>query len=115
MTTRSHTELDSPYILTPEQVAHYQDHGYVKLKGVFSAEVLAHYGPEITRLVKELNTQNLPMEQRSTYDKAFLQVPNLWTHSEVVREFAFSKRLARIAAELMEATGVRMYHGPSTL
>ncbi len=35
---------------------------------------------------------------------------NLWTESAGVREFVFGKRLARIAAELMGATGVRIYH-----
>lgn len=103
-------DLDTPYDLTPEQIAYYREHGYVKLKNVLTAEVLAHYGPEITRLVKELNTQNTPLEQRDTYSKAFLQIQNLWTHSETVREFAFSQRLARIAAELMGVSGVRMYH-----
>ena len=82
----------------------------MKLKGVLSPEVLAHYGPEITRLVKELNTQSVPLEERSTYHKAFLQIPNLWTHSDLVREFALGKRLGRIAAELMGVSGVRMYH-----
>lgn len=110
MTTTASLDLDSPYTLTAGQIAHYREHGYIKLKNVLSPEVLAHYGPEITRLVKELNTQNVPLEQRSTYDKAFLQIQNLWTHSETVREFAFGKRLARIAAELMGVTGVRMYH-----
>jgi ectoine hydroxylase-related dioxygenase (phytanoyl-CoA dioxygenase family) len=50
------------------------------------------------------------MEQRNTYQKAFLQVMNLWTKSEVVKEFVMSPRLGRIAAELMGTHGVRMYH-----
>jgi hypothetical protein len=50
------------------------------------------------------------MAQRTTYQRAFLQVMNLWTHSDVVREFSFSKKLARLAAELLEVGGVRMYH-----
>jgi ectoine hydroxylase-related dioxygenase (phytanoyl-CoA dioxygenase family) len=50
------------------------------------------------------------MEKRNTYGKAFLQVGNIWTMSEEAREFAFSSRLARIAAELMGVSGVRMYH-----
>ena len=103
-------DLDRPYPLTSAQIAHYREHGYVKLKNVLTSEMLAHYGPEITRLVKSLNTQNVPLAERDTYSKAFLQVPNLWTHSDTVREFAFGKRLARIAAELMGVTGVRMYH-----
>ena len=35
---------------------------------------------------------------------------NLWTKDETCREFAFSKRLARVAAELMGVKGVRIYH-----
>ena len=35
---------------------------------------------------------------------------NIWTKDETVRQFIFSKRLARIATELMGVSGVRMYH-----
>ena len=104
------TGLDSPYPLSGEQVAFYRENGFIKLKGVFSAEALARYGREITQKVHELNTLHLPMEERTTYQKAFLQVMNLWTKSDVVREFVFGKRLARIAAELMGTNGVRLYH-----
>ena len=103
-------DLDSPYALTGEQVRFYRENGFIRLKDVFRAETLATYGREITRKVHELNTLHLPMEQRSTYQKAFLQVMNLWTKSDVVREFVFGKRLARIAAELMGTNGVRLYH-----
>ena len=52
----------------------------------------------------------VPLEQRDTYGKAFLQVLNRWTESDKVKEFVFGKRLARIAAELMRVSGVRIYH-----
>lgn len=103
-------ELNSPYALTREQIEGYHKNGYIKLRNVLSPEVIDHYGSEITRLVKELNRQAKPMEERTTYEKAFLQIINLWTRSDVVKEFAFSKRLAQIAAELMGVQGVRMYH-----
>jgi len=109
-TTRFLEELDAPYALTPAQIASYRENGYIKLKSVLSPEVIAYYGAEISRLVKELNRQTKPLEERTTYEKAFLQVGNLWTKSDVVKEFAFGKRLARIAAELMGVDGVRMYH-----
>jgi ectoine hydroxylase-related dioxygenase (phytanoyl-CoA dioxygenase family) len=35
---------------------------------------------------------------------------NLWAKDDLVKEFAFSKRLGRIAAELMGVAGVRIYH-----
>jgi ectoine hydroxylase-related dioxygenase (phytanoyl-CoA dioxygenase family) len=110
MMTATRTELDAPYALAPQQVDFYRENGFVTLKNVFSPETIAAYAPEITRKVHELNTLHLPMEQRTTYQKAFLQVMNLWTNSDVVKEFVFSKRLARIAAELMGTAGVRMYH-----
>lgn len=104
-------ELDRHYPLTSAQIQQFQDQGFIKLKQVLSPEVLAHYGDEITRQVFRLNKlADTPMSQRNTYQKAFLQVTNLWRESAVAKEFVFSKRLARIAAELMGVAGVRMYH-----
>lgn len=103
-------DIDSEYKITPEQIARFNKDGYIKLKDVLSADVLDYYGKEITRLVLELNKQDKPLAERSTYGKAFLQVMNLWTRSDVVKEFVFSKRLGRIATELLETRGVRMYH-----
>ena len=103
-------DIDTPFALSNEQIASFRKDGFVKLKNVLSPEVLAHYGKEISRKVKELNLLDVPMEKRTTYQKAFLQIMNLWTQSEMVKEFVFGKRLARIAAELMGCRGVRMYH-----
>lgn len=98
------------YPLTSSQKAHYQEHRYIKLKGVFTPEELHHYGEPITREVLRLNKQDKPLEERDTYGRAFLQVMNLWRHHDAVREFVFGKRLAGIAAELMGVEGVRLYH-----
>jgi ectoine hydroxylase-related dioxygenase (phytanoyl-CoA dioxygenase family) len=105
-----HRQLEAPYALTPDQIESFRRHGYVKLKNVLSPEVIDYYGAEITRQVVRLNDQTKPMSERTTYEKAFLQIMNLWTKSETVREFSFSRRLARIAAELLGVRGVRMYH-----
>jgi ectoine hydroxylase-related dioxygenase (phytanoyl-CoA dioxygenase family) len=103
-------DIDSKYEITPEHFAFYQQNGFIKLKNVLSPEVLDYYGREISAKVKDLNRLTVPMEQRSTYQKAFMQIMNLWTRSEIVREFVFSKRLGRIAVRLMRCRGVRMYH-----
>ena len=102
--------INAPYPLSAEHVAHFRANGFVRLKHVLSAETIASYGNEITRQTIARNTQTTPLEKRSTYDKAFLQVTNLWEHSAVAREFVFGKRLGRIAAELLEVEGVRLYH-----
>jgi ectoine hydroxylase-related dioxygenase (phytanoyl-CoA dioxygenase family) len=103
-------DLDSPYPLSAEQVRHFREKGFVKLKDVLSPATITRYGETITAEVLRLNRQTKPMAERNTYQRAFLQVMNLWRQSEVVREFAFSRRLGRIAAELMGVGGVRMYH-----
>ena len=54
----------------------------------------------------------MALEERNTYNKAFLQLTNLWAKDENIRQLVFSRRLARIAAELMGVEGVRLYHGP---
>lgn len=103
-------DIDSPFALAPEQIASFRRDGYVKIKNVLSPEVIAHYGPIITSEVYRLNTMHLPIEQRDTYNKAFLQVGNIWTKNATVKEFCWGQRLARMAAELLGVRGVRMYH-----
>lgn len=103
-------ELDSSYSLSPEAIESYQAKGYVKLKDVLSPTVLDYYGTIITGLVFRLNTLIKPMEERTTYERAFLQIMNLWREDEQAKEFVFSKRLAKIATDLMGVEGVRIYH-----
>lgn len=103
-------DIDSEYRISPEQIARFRKDGYIKLKGVFSQETLDAYGREITRLILEQSKDTRPLEERNTYGKAFLQVINLWRHSDIVREFVFGRRLARIVTELLQTEGVRLYH-----
>ena len=110
MNAPSATSIDVPYRLTDHQRDRYRDQGFIKLKNVLSADVLAFYGELITRKVLEFNTMHLPIEQRTTYDRAFLQVMNLWRRDDDVGRFVFGKRLARIATELIGTRGVRLYH-----
>jgi ectoine hydroxylase-related dioxygenase (phytanoyl-CoA dioxygenase family) len=103
------SELDEEYHLPPEAVARLRRDGFVKLPGVLSAATIAAYEPEITRTLFEHNAQTLPLEQRSTYHKAFLQVTNMWPRNDAVRRFVFSARLAKIAADLLEVRRVRLF------
>jgi ectoine hydroxylase-related dioxygenase (phytanoyl-CoA dioxygenase family) len=106
-------DIDTPYPITAEHIAAFQRDGFIKLKNVLSPDVLACFGTEITRLTIELNTQSKPLEERSTYDRAFLQVMNLWQHSARVKQFVLGQRLGRIAAQLLQVRGVRLYHDQS--
>jgi ectoine hydroxylase-related dioxygenase (phytanoyl-CoA dioxygenase family) len=103
-------DIDTPFALTPAQLAQFQRDGFIKLRELLSPETLAHYGAEITAQTLRLNTDHRPLAERSTYDRAFLQVMNLWRHSPLVAEFVQGRRLARVAAELLGVGGVRLYH-----
>ena len=107
------TDLDAHFPLSAKQLAQFRRDGFIQLKHVLSPETLAHYGGEITRLTLELNAEQRPLEERSTYDRAFLQVMNLWEKSPLVARFVMGQRLGRIAAELLEVDGVRLYHDQS--
>lgn len=108
--TDSSIDVDRLYRLSERQIAEFERDGFIKLKNVFTGPELDYFGGQITRLTWAMNTQTLPLEQRSTYDKAFVQVMNLWEHSPVVREFVFGRRLAALAAALLRVRGVRLYH-----
>ena len=103
-------DIDSHYKLTAEQIEFYKENEFIKLKQVLSPETLEYYRKVIWEKTLELNTNTKPMEERSTYDKAFIQVINLWLHCDLVKEFVLGKTLARMAAELMEVSKVRLYH-----
>lgn len=70
------SELDSPYPLTTAQIDQFGKDGFIKLERVFSPENLEDIGPEITRLTLANQPRLGPMSERSTYDRAFLQVRN---------------------------------------
>jgi len=102
--------LAKPFQLSPDQIEFYQQNRFIKLKQVFDEETILFFNDAIGKRVASMNDQNTPLEQRSTYGKAFLQLFNLWREDEVVKEFIFSKRLAQIASDLMQVDGVRIYH-----
>jgi ectoine hydroxylase-related dioxygenase (phytanoyl-CoA dioxygenase family) len=102
--------LQQPYLLTPEQIDYYQKNRYIKLKQVLNEETLAFFNTAITERVNKMNTVHIALEERNTYGKAFLQLFNLWCEDETVKQLIFSRRLAKIATDLMQTSGVRIYH-----
>lgn len=102
--------LQQPYLLTREQIDFYYTNRYIKLKEVLNQETLQFYTSVIGDQVTKMNTVNTALEKRNTYGKAFLQLFNLWRENDVIKELIFSKRLAKIATDLMQTSGVRLYH-----
>jgi hypothetical protein len=110
MSTQLADRLNEPYELTETQITQFRKDGFIKLKDVFDADTLDTYGQTITELTMAEGAKLKPVAERDTYGKAFIQVGNLWERDATAKAFSFSKRLARIATELLGTAGVRMWH-----
>jgi ectoine hydroxylase-related dioxygenase (phytanoyl-CoA dioxygenase family) len=103
-------KLAAPYDLSKEQIEFYCKNQFIKLKAVLDTHTLEFFNEVISKQVALMNTEQLALEDRNTYGKAFLQLFNLWCENKVVKELIFSKRIAKIATDLMQVEGVRLYH-----
>jgi ectoine hydroxylase-related dioxygenase (phytanoyl-CoA dioxygenase family) len=102
--------LDNEYSLSQDDIQNFRKDGHVLLRGVASREETSVYGPIIADATERYKGEVLPLEERDTYGKAFLQIMNLWRHDEAVRRFTLARRFGKIAADLMGVEGVRLYH-----
>ena len=102
--------MDDNYPLDANQLAHYAQNQCIKLKNVLTEHEIQHYNKAISAKVDALNVEKRPLNERDTYGKAFIQITNLWQRDDAIKSLVFSKRLASIAAALMQVDSVRLYH-----
>lgn len=103
-------DLSKDYVLDQEKIDSYRQKGHVKLDGVASQQEINFFRPVFGQIVSDLSKDFPPIQDRSLYGQAFLQLINLWTQYPMARVFTLSRRFAKIAAELMGVEGVRIYH-----
>ncbi|TFE23568.1 phytanoyl-CoA dioxygenase family protein [Cohnella luojiensis] len=103
-------ELDNEHLLPSEQVVNYARDGHTLVRGLAKPDEISVYRTIISDLVREHNYQTKPVHERDTYGKAFIQIGNLWQMSDAVKKFVLARRFAKVAAELMGVSGVRIYH-----
>lgn len=102
--------LQKPFELSPDQIDFYQANRFIKLKQVFDRETIEYFNQVISAQVEVMNKVKTKVDERDTYGKAFLQLFNVWRENDEVKALVFSKRLAKIATDLMQVEGVRLYH-----
>ena len=103
-------ELDDFKKIPQEQIGEFRENGHTITKGLLSPEEIAAYHSVIRKSALKYNTEERKIEDRDTYGKAFLQIMNLWRKDENVKKFVMSKRLAKVAADLLGVENVRIYH-----
>jgi ectoine hydroxylase-related dioxygenase (phytanoyl-CoA dioxygenase family) len=102
--------LDAGGDLPVEQVLAFAELGHTVVRGLATPAEVEAFRPSIESAVRASAAAQRPLDDRDTYGKAFVQVPNLCMVDPVARAFAFAARFAKVAAELLQVDGVRLYH-----
>ena len=97
--------LDSEYLIPEEKINFFWENGFVVLKNVLSKEEIGIYREEIKK-VSEERMKN----QDKSFGGAFYQALNIRFDSKGVEKYCLSKRLGKIAADLMKVNAVRIFH-----
>jgi len=84
--------------------------GFAVVNSIISADEIREHRSSIADAVRRYSVETRPIGDRSTYDRAFLQVTNLWTKDDAVKRFVFEQRFAQLAADLLGVEKVRLYH-----
>ena len=96
--------IDSSYNITKKKINFFWENGFVVLKNVLSREEIGIYREEI----KKISEERMKNQDKS-FGGAFLQALNIRFDSKRVEKFCLSKRLGKIAADLMKIDTVRIF------
>lgn len=84
--------------------------GFVVVPDLLTEDELAHYEPLVTAAVRDRGRHDTPLEEKNRYQQQFTQCINLWEDHPEVRPLTFHPRLGQVAAELLGADAVRLWH-----
>jgi hypothetical protein len=96
------------YKVTRDQVESYRRDGHLLLRGVAAESEIAAFRPAVNKVVDTVRASH----QASA--KSFMQVMNVWMKNPDAMPFILAKRFAKIAATLLDAPFVRLYHDKAT-
>jgi ectoine hydroxylase-related dioxygenase (phytanoyl-CoA dioxygenase family) len=85
--------------------------GFVHVRGAIPADEIARYGEAVDEAVARrarLDTRRL--DEKSAYEQSFIQCQYLWEDSPAVRPLTFHPTIGRLAAALLQAPMVRLWH-----
>jgi ectoine hydroxylase-related dioxygenase (phytanoyl-CoA dioxygenase family) len=103
-------KIDSHKVISLARQQEFRERGHTLIREVLTPAEIGVYRPLIVDAVRKYRTERRRLSERDTYGKAFLQIMNLWRVDERVRQLVLSKRLARMAADLLGVGNVRLYH-----
>ncbi len=111
--------------LTLEQIRTYRKNGFLIFKDFLNQEEVAHWKSTIDKAVADRSGQKFPHSEIKTgesdgindnadyFGKVFDQIVNLWMTDDGVKELMFDKRIGKMAADLAQVAGIRIWHDQS--
>jgi len=103
--------------LSQEQVAYYQENGFIVIDDFLTADELERWRDGVDEAVTERGRTRIPgqpgsdvAEEEGYYDKVFVQRVNLWQTNETMRRLMLDARLGKMAATLAGVEGMRIWH-----
>lgn len=97
--------------LTPEEIERFNRDGFLLVEDVLSPAELEHFGAAVTSAVAERGADDTrEVADKTLYEQTFIQCMNLWEDSLDIRQLAFHPVLGEMAANLLGADAVRIWH-----
>lgn len=112
--TESLPDLAGTYEISGAQIETFERDGHLKLESVFTPDEIEAYRAHLQRVVVEHSEESHAMERKvAGAGKNWKFVNNLWSLDEAARRFVLSRRLGRLAADLLGADTVRLFRDQS--
>jgi ectoine hydroxylase-related dioxygenase (phytanoyl-CoA dioxygenase family) len=102
--------LDDLREISTAQRDEFRQNGHLLVRGLLSMEDVGVYRQLIVDVVKQRSRERRNAPERGIYGRSFGQMVNLWRLDGGVRQFVLSKRLGKVAADLLGVANVRIYH-----
>jgi phytanoyl-CoA hydroxylase len=106
--------------LSQEQVAKYQQDGFVVIEDFLSPHELEFWRSAFDEAVAKRGGNKMPDRKevygkgddadKSYYDNVFDQLINLWQDNDKMQQIMLDERLGKMAAQLSGADGIRIWH-----
>jgi len=99
-------QLVAPYALTEDDIASFQNNGFIKLKQVFSPGAMLR----LRALLIERLKATFGASMDGGVGDRFLSLEMVWMDHPLLRAFVLSPRVGQICAALLRVPAVRLYH-----
>jgi ectoine hydroxylase-related dioxygenase (phytanoyl-CoA dioxygenase family) len=93
----------------------FRDNGHLLVRCLLDPNETAVYRQQLVEVAKRQSREKRKVPEKGIYGRAFGGLVNLWRVDEGVRQLVLSKRLGKVAADLLGVANVRIYHDHALL